>query len=178
MKVLGCLLLLLPGVIIGHAGQPETSFTLESVGARIGLSAFNSGPEFHQVDATAVANLPWKFDLEKACTMQSVANMAFGWLGDPGHDAFVTSAGPGLMFAHGDFPFKLEGGLAPTFISRADFGSKDLGTRFQFTSHIGLLMDMGPRLRVSYRFQHMSNGGFAYPNPGLNLHMIGVSYHF
>jgi lipid A 3-O-deacylase len=82
------------------------------------------------------------------------------------------------MIFRGDFPLKAEAGIAPTYLSRPDFGSKDLGSNFQFTTHAGVAVDMGPSLRLSYRFQHMSNGGFGNPNPGLNLHMIGVSYIF
>jgi hypothetical protein len=151
---------------------------LESVGTRIGFSAFNSGPEFHQLDLAAIWRLPWRFDFAHEWSLQSLGNIAAGWLGDPGNDAFVSSAGLGLMLQRGEFPFKLEGGLAPTYISRPDFGTKVLGTNLQFTSHIGLAMDMGPSLRVLYRFQHMSNAGFGKHNPGLNLHMVGVSYIF
>jgi len=54
----------------------------------------------------------------------------------------------------------------------------DFGERFQFTSHIGLIWYLTDRVSLGYRFQHMSNAGLASPNPGLNLEMLELSYHF
>ena len=65
-----------------------------------------------------------------------------------------------------------------TGLSRDEFGSKDLGGNFQFTSHAGLNWDFAEHFRVGYRFQHMSNAGLREPNPGLNLHLFAVSYLF
>ena len=72
----------------------------------------------------------------------------------------------------------LEGGISPTLLSRYRFETQDLGFPFQFSNHIGLNWDMGWHLRLSYRFQHMSNSGLGVPNLGLNLHMVGLSYRF
>ena len=72
----------------------------------------------------------------------------------------------------------LEGGVSPTFLSQYEFGSRDFGTDIQFTSHIGLNWDFAPHWRLGYRFQHMSNAGLASKNPGLNMHLFGVSYLF
>jgi Lipid A 3-O-deacylase (PagL) len=82
------------------------------------------------------------------------------------------------VLTRGKFPLSLEGGVSPTGLSRYDFGAKNFGTYFQFTSHLGLNWDILPRVRLSYRFQHMSNAGLSRHNPGLNLHMLGVSYLF
>jgi len=72
----------------------------------------------------------------------------------------------------------LEGGSSPTLLSRYRFEGMDFGERFQFTSHIGLIWYLTDRVSLGYRFQHMSNAGLASPNPGLNLEMLELSYHF
>ena len=82
------------------------------------------------------------------------------------------------MLGKRDFPLGLEVGGGPTVLTRLDFRSKDFGDIFQFTSHIGLNFDLTSRVRIGYRFQHMSNGGLSRHNPGLNLHMVGLSYLF
>ena len=174
----GCLVILLGSILSLHAEWQTDRFSPDSAGLRIGFSAFNSGPEFHQLDATSVWRLPWRNELGKNWVLQSLIEFNAGWLGDPGHDAFVTSVGPGLMVFQRDFPVKVDIGVAPAFLSRPDFGSKDLGSNIQFITHAGMAVDLGPSLRFSYRFQHMSNGGLGAPNPGLNLHMLGVSYIF
>jgi hypothetical protein len=63
-------------------------------------------------------------------------------------------------------------------LSQSDFGAKDFGVPFQFTSHVGLNWDVTSHWRLGYRFQHMSNAGLDAHNPGLNMHMFGLSYLF
>ncbi len=47
---------------------------------------------------------------------------------------------------------------------------------FQFTSHVGLNWDFAEHWRLGYRFQHISNADLAKPNPGLNMHLVTLSY--
>jgi len=55
-------------------------------------------------------------------------------------------------------------------------GSEDLGSAFQFTTDIGLTWHITARFEVNYRFLHMSNAGISSHNPGLNLHLVGLSW--
>jgi len=101
-----------------------------------------------------------------------------GWLGDDYADGAVLKAGFGILFGGQRVPLSLEVGFCPTWISEEVYGSKNFGTKLQFTSHVGVNFDLAARLRLSYRFQHMSNGSLAQPNPGLNLHMVGFGVLF
>ena len=47
-------------------------------------------------------------------------------------------------------------------------------SRFNMDSQIGLGLTLFGRLRAGYRFSHISNGGVAGRNPGLNVHSIIV----
>ena len=179
MRLLLGLILLL--TIVASSSFAQLSYdrvSVESAGARVGFSAFNSGPKFEQYDIASAVRLPLGHDFGTNLSLQTLANTAVGWLRDPGHDAFVGSLGPGIMLRRKGWPFVLDGGIAATYISRPDFGTKQLGTNAQFTTHAGVGWDVLPWLRVGYRFQHMSNGGLGKQNPGLNLHMVGVSYVF
>jgi hypothetical protein len=164
-------------VLCALLGRAE-DFRLESIGARGGLSAHNSGKDFNQAEAFANWNLPWAWDLGKEWRLQSRLDFSLGWLGDRGNNAAIGTAGPSLVLSHEGWPVTLDGGSSPTVLSRSEFGSKDFGMDFQFTSHIGLNWDFAPHWRLSYRFQHLSNAGLASPNPGLNMHMFGLSYVF
>jgi lipid A 3-O-deacylase len=139
---------------------------LESTGLRFGFSPASNDDKFHQAELSANWNLPWGWALGSRWHLQTRMDVSAGWLGDPGGDAF------------GQFPLNFEAGVSPTLLSRHEFATKDFGAYFQFTSHVGLNWDLSSRFRVGYRFQHMSNAGIAEPNPGLNLHMVGVSYLF
>ena len=158
-------------------GRAE-DFRLESVGARGGLSANSSGQAFNQGDLFANWNLPWGWDLGKEWHLQSRLDLSIGWLGDRGNNAAIGTVGPSLVLGHERWPVSMEGGVSPTLLSRTGFGSKEFGTDFQFTTHIGLNWDFAPHWRLGYRFQHMSNAGLASKNPGLNLHFFALSYVF
>lgn len=50
-------------------------------------------------------------------------------------------------------------------------GSRRFSTRFQFGDHVaaGVRFGEGHRYDMSLRLQHLSNGGLARPNPGINF---------
>jgi hypothetical protein len=160
------------------AASQAQDFKLESAGARGGFAGNNSSGDFHQAEAFVDWNLPWSWDLGSQLRLQVRLDVSAGWLGDSQHSAFIGTAGPLLALSHERIPLSLEGGISPTLLSRSEFESKDLGTQFQFTSHVGLDWDFAPHFRVGYRFQHMSNAGFSNHNPGLNMHLFSLSYVF
>ncbi len=158
----------------GRAGD----FSLDSAGARFGFGVQRDDLEFHQAEAFVNWELPWGWDLGRTFWMQTRFDVSGGWLGDAHRSVAIGTAGGSLVFSHGQSPVSLEGGFSPTVISRHEFTNLNLGSLYQFTSHVGLNLDIRSGIRLSYRFQHMSNGGFTRPNPGLNLHVFGVSYLF
>jgi hypothetical protein len=61
-------------------------------------------------------------------------------------------------------------------LSSYKFETRSFGTDIQFTSHVGLNWDFAAHWRLGYRFQHMSNASLSRDNPGLNLHLLALSY--
>jgi len=53
-------------------------------------------------------------------------------------------------------------------------------THFQYGDHIGMGARFGPGYRydAQLRLQHLSNGGLAHPNPGINFLQLRLAYHF
>ena len=158
-------------------GRAE-DFRLESAGARYGFSSDDRSDDFKQAEAFLNWNLPWRWDLGSDWDLQSRLDLSAGWLGGDGEDGAIGTVGPSLVLARGGWPLSLEGGLSPTLLSRFVFGPRNFGNNLQFTSHVGLNLDLGPHLRLDYRYQHMSNAGLSSPNPGLNLHFFALSYRF
>ena len=165
---------LLAGVGLSQAAD----FHLESVGARAGFSENQTTREFYQAEVFGNWTLPWDWDLGKKWSLQSRLDLSAGWLANIGKDAAIGSVGPTLVLGWERLPLSLEGGFSPTLLSRHDFVEKDLGTYVQFTSHVGLNWDFARHWRLGYRFQHMSNADLSKHNPGLNMHLIGLSYRF
>jgi Lipid A 3-O-deacylase (PagL) len=151
---------------------------LESIGARVGGSYTSNGRKFQEAEGFANFNLPWSWDLGRKYEAQTRLDLSLGWIGDPGGNGLIGHAEPGFLFSRERFPLSFELGAGFTGLSRHDFESKDFGIYFQFITHLGLNWEITDHFRLSYRLQHMSNGGLAVPNPGLNLHMLGLSYKF
>ena len=165
------------------SGIAADFFSIESVGARGGFPADSRGDGFHQAEAFVNFDMPWQFGFkgllhEGEYRFRIQTECSAGWLGREGHDAFIAAAGLVLVARHGDWPVFLQGGSLPTVISRDQFGDKDIGSIFQFTTYGGINWDITRHLRLGYRFQHMSNAGLSPHNPGLNFHIAALSYVF
>jgi hypothetical protein len=151
----------------------------ESLGARVGLAfTEEKGYDLEQVEGFVDWNIPLRTESRSGWFLQPKANFALGWLGGNGGNGVVGSLGPAAVFGKRGFPLSLEGGISPTLLSRHRYGSVDFGGELQFTSYLGVDLDVWRHVRLGYRFQHMSNAGLAQPNPGLNLNMIALSYVF
>ena len=104
--------------------------------------------------------------------------LSLGWLGERGQDAFIGTAGPILVLGRTRLPLSFELDVSPTILSSDHFEGLDFGMRLQFTTALGLNWDFARHWRLGYRAQHMSNGGLATPNLGLNMHIFSLSYVF
>ncbi len=169
-------LLFLAFLTAGTAQAQE--FGIESVGVRYGLSSSKHGTQLMEAEGFVDFNLPWRWDLGKDWELQTKLNCDAGWLGANGDNAAVGGVGPAVQLFPPCFPLSLEGGVSPTLISRNTVGYEDLGVAFQFTSYLGLNLDITKHIRLGYRFQHISNAGLSQHNPGINMNMFALSYVF
>jgi lipid A 3-O-deacylase len=100
-----------------------------------------------------------------------------GWHGDSGtvHDLGLT---PVWRYARAPRGPYFEGAIGVHVLSDEHISRRlDFSTHFQFGDHVGV----GYRLENydwSLRLQHLSNGGIANPNPGINFLVLRVQYHF
>ena len=153
----------------------EPMLTLESAGVRLGASANHSGSDFKQVEAFLNLNLPWHWPVGKGWLIQSRLDTSAGWLGD-GENGGVFTIGPSFLLKRERFPVYFDLGLSPTGLTQHEFVHKDFGIELQFTTHVGVNLELSPKLRLGYRFQHMSNAHISGHNPGLNLHMFSLEF--
>jgi outer membrane receptor protein involved in Fe transport len=166
------------GLLAGAVASRAGGFSMESVGVRGGFQADHSLRDFNQVGVFGNLNLPWDWDVGKEWHLQSRLDLSLGWLGGRSDRAFIGTLGPSLILSRARLPLSFDAGVSPTILSSIHFGSENFGMNLQFTSYLGLNWDFAPHWRFGYRFQHMSNGGLATPNPGLNMHMFALSYLF
>ena len=101
---------------------------------------------------------------------------AGGWRGDAGtvHDVGLTPVFRYAQAARGPY---FEGAVGFHLLSDSHITRHlNFSTRFQFGDHVGI----GYRFEtydLSLRLQHLSNGGIANPNPGINFLVLRVQYH-
>lgn len=74
----------------------------------------------------------------------------------------------------------VEAGTGAVYLSERVIGQLNLGSRFQFRSHIGAGLFLGQRARwwLAWRYSHTSNAGLGSPNPGINFHMLQLGHSF
>lgn len=74
----------------------------------------------------------------------------------------------------------VEIGTAITRLSEDQLSERILGGRWHFTSHLtlGHHYGKGRRWHAAVRLQHTSNASTQRPNPGLDIPMLELGYHF
>ncbi len=79
----------------------------------------------------------------------------------------------------GGRPF-MEAGLGAHLLSKIHIRSRNLGSAFQFGTHVGLGIRFGSneQWELAWRVEHLSNGDLAQPNPGINFSMVRFGYHW
>lgn len=155
----------------------ERIFAPESAGLRWGMGAGTSSRHFNQFEFFGDWMLPLRLD-RQGWRLETLAQISAGLLWEGGRSGAIGSLGPAFRIGGDRFPVFLEVGISPTVLGRIHYEAKQLGTGIQFTSHIGVAWDITRRARFGYRLQHMSNAGLSDWNPGLNLHILALSYRF
>ena len=146
----------------------------ESLGLRYGFGSTAATEVYRQVDAVLYLPLRYGRPLGTRWTLRTRLELSLGRLGRHRADTMIGSVGPAVSLMSEKLPLAIEVGVSPTLIGRHEFVGRDLGRALQFTSHVGIAVLAGKRLRLGYRFQHISNARLARPNPGLNMHMFSI----
>lgn len=147
-------------------------------GARGGTSFRTGNQRFYQTEAFIGLKLPVHWNFYSNWELGTAADASAGWLGDGHVNSFIGTLEPTVELSKGKFPLTLDCGFSPTVLSRHQFGAKNFGDNIQFTSHVGVNWNITQEFTMGLRIQHMSNGGFAEPNPGVNFWLLSVRYNF
>ena len=71
----------------------------------------------------------------------------------------------------------VEAGLGVYLLSHSiNNDNNRLPSSLEFGSHLGVGLQLDPRLSVGLAVQHISNAGIKQPNGGINLYMLSASY--
>jgi hypothetical protein len=160
----------------------ETGGGWNEAGVRMGIQAGPKREYFHRYDLYAVYGLPWDWRSSSGWGVAPQLNTSLGALHTGADTGFIASLGTGLTISKTGFNLVPELGINIDLMDRRHYGKQDFGSILLFGAYAGLSYRFDCGLGVGYRFQHLSNNRILYsdntPNPGVDLHMIGISWHF
>jgi hypothetical protein len=154
----------------------------QEAGVRMGIQAGPKREYFHQYEAFAVYGLPWDWRTSSGWGLAPQLSASVGALQGGNETGFIGSIGTGLAFNKPGNGVAVEGGINADLLDRRHFGRQDFGSILLFGAYMGLAYRFDCGFGIGYRIQHLSNGHIFYhngtPNPGVDLHLIGVSWNF
>lgn len=71
-----------------------------------------------------------------------------------------------------------EAGLGISMFNRDRLGDTDFGSRFQFSQHLAVGVELTQRGYAGLQYSHYSNADIEKPNDGIDLHQIVIGAHF
>jgi len=167
---------------LGTAKCSDTKSGWEEIGIRMGIQAAPKNEYFHRYDVFAVYKLPWDWRSPSGWGVAPQLETSLGALYTSAETGFISSVGAGLTFGKTGFNLTPELGVGLHLMDRSHFGKQDFGSILLWEAHLGLSYRFDCGLGIGYRIQHMSNNRILYssntPNPGVDMHMISVSWHF
>lgn len=124
--------------------------------------------------------LPWRWSPWEGVYATPRLTLEVGEFDTDLEDRLFGSFGPALRIDNDRWriPVFVDLGISPTVIDGSEFGDRNLGSSLNFTSYVALGMRFGRQKdhSVSFRFQHISNGGINSTNPGVD--MFGFDFVF
>ena len=159
---------------------PATSWTLGTtmeIGVRGGSDASGVDENYTVGEVYFLHALPWQKEFSSGTKIYTRLDVGAGFLHAASKDAGWLAVGGNVVFSLMEGRWELECGFRPTWLFRDEFGEDDYGGTVQFASHAGVTFNLGPAA-LSYRILHLSNAHLYDPNPGLNLHLVGVGVRF
>lgn len=159
----------------GVAKMPD-DFEFYSIGLRVGTAT--EGQDVENLEIVSEWNTPWHLQINDSIDLNIFIEASGGILNGSTTTEGIFTVRSGIRVSHDAIPLSLVLSSGPSVLTGHTFDAFDLGGNFQFTTGIGLDLDLSANLRLAYRFQHTSNAGIYDFNPGLDAHTLSFMYLF
>jgi len=173
---------LILGLIVGMAECSDSHPGWNEAGIRMGIQAGAKRSYFHLYELFAVYGLPWDYRFSTGWAVDTKLETALGALHTNGETGVMGTLGSGLTITKKGFNLVPELGVTLSLLDRRQYGRQDFGSILLFGAYVGLAYHFDCGLGIVYRMQHLSNNKILYskntPNPGLDLHLIGINWNF
>lgn len=156
----------------------ETTHRLE-IGVRGGATegGYNLKEDYVAAEVYVLKQLPWGTTLNESTTLSTRFDAGLFYLEARDDEGGMLAVGADVVLGLWEDSVEFEVGFRPTWMPNNEYGKDDFGGWLQFTSHAGIAAKWHDTV-INYRYQHTSNASIFDPNPGLNLHMLGLGYRF
>lgn len=163
------------------SGLPAESGWNEA-GVRIGIQASPRRIYFRQYDVFTEYGLPWEWRGSSSWGLTQHVTASLGVLNHGKDSGFIGSVGTEIILDKHGPGFSADLGINTNLLNKRHIGIMDFGSILQFGAYLGINYRFANNLKIGYRLQHISNGHIFYPednpNPGIDMHMIGLSTVF
>lgn len=157
----------------------ERIVKLGEIGLRGAISGPNKGESFHAYELFVILPLRWRWQWPQGWNLSSHLEMSIGALSAAGKTGVIVAAAPGIAWRHQSWRrWALLANVGIAWLSEYNFGEQALGGPVQFILSPGVDYALWSQWHLSYRYRHTSNSALYRPNPGLELHFLGLSYRF
>lgn len=168
---IGCL------VLISTCLPLSAEYSLDSAGVRLAFDNSES-IDLRSYEAIVLVETPWEWDLSDGIELEIAIEGSLGAIDGEGETAGMAHLGFAANVEFDDVPLEFVISSGPTLLTEDRFNRFDLGSKFQFTSAVGVDWDVCEDWALGYRYLHISNAGLGDPNPGLNMHAVSLLYRF
>lgn len=167
------------------ASAPETADAATQRWNDLGLrTAFQAGTKreyFHQYEIFFNYGIPLEWRHDSGWGLGTRFECALGALHGDGDTGAIGSGGPGISFNRNGTGPSLDLGINLDLLEKRTYGTQNFGSHVQFGAYAGASWRLSNGIRAEYRLHHISNGHLLTPhvgNPGLDMHMFGLSWGF
>ncbi|MDA8431207.1 MAG: acyloxyacyl hydrolase [Geobacteraceae bacterium] len=178
--ILMMLIALLSATKPAEAGPAEEGW--HEAGIRAGFQEGTRDDYFHHYELFGVYGLPYDWRASSGWGVGTYVETSAGVLYGSNEAGFIGTVGPGLTINKSGSNLALDIGINVNVMDRRRFGKQNFGSMLLFGAYLGASYRIVKNIKVEYRILHMSNGHILYPNgtpnPGLDSHVVGVSWTF
>lgn len=159
------------------------AFATEQGSPWYALGAFGSADDdtgagsYQQYEIYGLREFSWQAELGPI-EMTSSLFAGFGWYEQAGDALEYVTVGNVFNFTKPGSMVSLEVGARPGWLFDYESPGRNFGGHLTFFDHIGVMVQPLPEVTLGYRFQHMSNASLYKENPGINMHLLDLRFHF
>lgn len=171
VSILGAIPLVIAWLLLCPPGAGADEIGIR-IGAGIGAHTYSSQEIYWR------PYLDQRWGAADGWHLRPFAELNAGRLSRRGDSLLFGGGALGVWARNPGSPFSFSVGTGPTYLSETELAGRDFGGHWQFTSHIGARLRLGPRLSAGYRIQHTSNAGLYSADDGYTVQVIEIRTRF